>query len=253
MTFPILRRLGTVAVLVLAAGALRAEPAIIAKARAFVGTEEAINAVKSIHYVGSLVTPDPTDAKKLTYVTLDLILQSPYQQRSSSTSDRSVETTGLDGYDAWHRVGDPKDPKVARLQIVGKDKIRQLRANTWENLSFYRGLEREGGKVVDLGEATADGVKCQKIGFMHAGNLAYFRYFELATGRLVLTENEAGTTIRERGEIRVNGVRFPKSILNTVKTPDGKELSVTITFDKVTVNESFPASTFAIPSLVDLK
>ncbi|MDB6168240.1 MAG: hypothetical protein JWM88_1104 [Verrucomicrobia bacterium] len=227
----------------------RAELPIIAKARAFVGPDEALNSVKSIHYVGSLITPDPQDAKKMTYVTVEIILQAPYRQRITASSDKSVEITGLDEYDAWHRVQDPKDSSKWRMQLIGKPQIKRLRANTWENLAFYRGLEREGGKVIDQGNAPADGVRCRKIAYVHSDDIVFYRYFDELTGRLVLTENEAGVSIREQGEIRVNGIRFPKAINTTSKDPKGHEQTLTLTFDKITLNESFPASAFAIPPI----
>jgi len=59
-----------------------------------------------------------------------------------------------------------------------------------------------------------------------------------------------GMVIREKGEIVVNGIRFPKTLINTGKGPDGKEQAITITFDHVTVNETFPASVFAIQSFL---
>ncbi len=249
MIYSLLRRFALLAVLVAAATVARAELPIITKARAFVGPDAALDAVKSIHYVGSFVTPDPTDAKKMTFVTIEIVIQSPYQQRIVASSDRSVETTALDGYDAWHRVQDPKNPKAWRLSIIGKDQIRRLRANTWENLAFYRGLEREGGKVVDLGRVTADGVECQKVAFVHGDNLVFTRYFDVATGRLVMTDAGNGVTVREQGELRVNGVRFPKSVATTTPGPNGQAQTVTITFDKITVNETFASSLFAIPPL----
>ncbi|MDB6095714.1 MAG: hypothetical protein JWM32_3276 [Verrucomicrobia bacterium] len=240
-------RLATLALLSM--GWARAELPIIAKARAFVGPEDALTAVKSIHYSGSLVTPDPTDPKKMTFVTIEIIVQAPFQQRIVASSDRSIEVTGLDGYDAWHKVQDPKDSTKWKLQLVGPDPIKKLRANTWENLAFYRGLEREGGKVIDQGTVKIDGISCRKIAFVHDNSNIFFRYFDDETGRLVLTENEAGIGIREQGEIRVNGLRFPKSITTTSNGRDGKPQTVTLTFDKVSVNESFPTSTFTIPAL----
>jgi hypothetical protein len=246
MTRKLLRRLLISAVLGTAV-AMRAELPIIAKARAYVGSEEALNSVQSIHYVGSLVTPDPTDAKKMTYVAIEIILQAPYRQRTVASSDRSVEITALDTYDAWHRVQDPKDPTKWKMQLLGKNQIKRLRANTWENLAFYRGLEREGGKVVDQGAVTADGVACQKVAFIHSDDIIFYRYFDVGTGRLVMTELENGILIREQGEIRASGVRFPKAIRTTSKGPSGEDQNVTLTFDKVTVNEVFPATTFTIP------
>ena len=248
MITPSLRCLTVLAVLLFAGAGARAELPIIAKARAFVGPDAALDAIKSIHYVGSLITSDPTDARKLTYVTVDIMIQSPYRQRISNSSDKSIEVTALDSYDGWHRVQDPKDPARWKLMLLGKDQIKLLRANTWENLAFYRGLEREGGTVIDRGAATVDGVACRKIAFVHDDKIAFIRYFDEATGRLVLTEVGYGVAIRELGEIRVNGVRFPKTIITTATGADGKPQSVTVTFDKVTVNESFPDGTFAVPA-----
>ena len=134
------------------------------------------------------------------------------------------------------------------MQLLPTDQIRRQRAIAWENLAFFRGLEREGGKVLDQGPVTIAGAACRKLAFVHADNIIFYRYFDDGSGRLVLTETESGSAIREQGEIMVSGIRFPKIIVNTLKGADGKELTVTITFDQITVNESFPASTFAIPS-----
>ena len=94
---------------------------------------------------------------------------------------------------------------------------------------------------------------CQKIAFIHAPNIVFHRYFDQATGRLVLTETEAGGTLREQGEILAAGLRFPKSILTTNKLPNGGVQTVTITIEKVTVNEVFPASFFGVPGLATRK
>jgi hypothetical protein len=245
----LLRRPAAIACFLFVAMLAQAEPAIVAKARAYLGPEAALEAIKSIHYRGSFVTPDPTDAKKMTYVSIEIVVQAPFQQRIVLTSDRSLETTGLDDYDGWHRVQDPKDSSRWRLTIVPKDQLKRLRANTWENLAFYRGIERIGGKVIDLGNVTTDGIPCQKLAYVHSDDVVFVRHFERSSGRLVLTETESGLAIREKGEIRVDGVRFPKSIVTVSKDAKGKEQTVTITFDQITVNESFPASAFTMPSV----
>ena len=77
----------------------------------------------------------------------------------------------------------------------------------------------------------------------------FYRFFDLATGKVVYSETETGSTIREHGEIIVNGVRFPKSIVTVSKNPAGQPQSVTITFDKITINETFPPNFFSVPSL----
>lgn len=246
---PFCRLVSFIAVLFALAAAARAEHPIITKARAYLGSDAALNAVQSVHYTGSLMAPNPADPKALTRVTIEIIFKAPYRQRTILTSERSITTTALDNYDGWEREQDPKDASRWRLKLVAKDQIKQLRANTWENLAYYRGLEHLGGKVLDQGPATIDGVACQKFAFIHDDDIVFYRYFDPATGRLVLTETEKGNSIREQGEIMVNGIRFPKAIVSSGKGADGKEQSVTITFDTVTLNESFPDSLFAIPAL----
>jgi len=245
---PLFRRLtAALAILFVSATAARAEHPMVAKARAYLGPEAALNAVKSVHYRGSMLVPNPVDPAQPTRVAVDIIFQAPYRQRTVSSTATVTDTTALDTYDAWHRQ-DPKDKTLWRLQLLPKDQIRRQRAIVWENLGFYRGLEREGGKILDQGPVTIAGVACRKLAFVHADDIIFYRYFDAATGRLVLTETESGDSIREQGEIMVNGIRFPKVIINTNKAPSGKEQTLTITFDSITLNESFPASLFEIPS-----
>jgi hypothetical protein len=227
-----------------------AEPPIVAKARAYLGTEAALNAVRSIHQTGTMLAPNPADPAKPIPVALELIFQGPYpcRQRTTSSTDALVDTSALDNYDSWHRVQNPKNPSQYRLQLPSAEEIKRQRAMVWENVGFYRGLEKMGGKVLDQGSATRDGVACRKIAFVHAENIIFTHYFDEATGRLVLTETESGGTFREQGEITVNGVRFAKVIVTTLPGPDGKPVTVTVTWDKITVNESFPDSVFAVPA-----
>lgn len=243
-------RLGALVLSALAwtAGAVAEEPPIIAKARAFIGTEKVLNDLRSVHYVGTLVTADPADPNKQTRAAMEIIFQKPGQQCIIATSDKMVETTALDGYEGWQRVHDPKDPAKWRQSLLGPDQIKRLRANTWEDLAYFRGIEKVGGRLEDQGTAVMEGITCQKIAFIHSPSIIFYRYFDVATGRLVHTETESGGSIREQGEVVVHGVRFPRSIVTQSKTRDGKLVSVTITFDKISINEPFPAKQFAVPA-----
>jgi len=226
-----------------------AELPIIAKARAFLGSEAALNAVQSIRYAGTLVVTDSVDPVAQTPAAMDLVFQKSFQQRVQATSASRIEVTALDDYDGWQRVQDPADPTRWQQSLLGTDQIKRLRANTWENLAFFRGIERNGGRVEDQGPVTFEGIPCQKVAFIHAPNIIFYRYFELATGRLVYSETENGSSIRESGEIRVNGIRFPKSMTNTTRNAAGEMRTYTITFDRITVNEPSPPSHFAVPAL----
>ena len=115
----------------------------------------------------------------------------------------------------------------------------------WENLSYFRGIEKVGGWVKDFGPATVDGVACQKLGFYHSEALVYFRYIDVTTGRLAMTGTEDNAT-REAGEVFAGGIRFPQTMTITRKE-GGKTLIQTIVFEKITVNETFPDSLFATP------
>ena len=244
-----LRLFATACVLVFATISHAAEPPIIAKARAFVGSEAALAGLKSIHYVGTVVTVDPSDPTKQTRAAMELIFQKTEQQRIMVTTDKAIEVTALDGYEGWQRVQSAADTKQWRQTLLGTDQIKRLRANTQESLMFFRGIEKVGGRLEDQGTKPIEGVTCQKIAFIHAPNIIFYRYFDVATGRLVFTETEAGGTIREQGEMVVSGIRFPKTIVNTSKNAKGETQTVTINFEKVTVNETFPTSQFAVPGL----
>ena len=69
----------------------------------------------------------------------------------------------------------------------------------------------------------------------------------------MLTETEQGGRIKEEGEIMVNGLRFPQRVTTITKVADAKnqivDNPVVITFDKITLNETFPDSYFAVPPL----
>jgi outer membrane lipoprotein-sorting protein len=232
--------------LLTAAGA--AEPAIIGKARAYLGTEAALNAVNSVHYKGTVTTIDAADPSKQSRATIDIIVQKPNQQRIVANSERGVDTTAVDGYEGWQRFQDAANPKNNRLVVMKPDAVKRMHAQAWENLYFYRGLERQGGRIEDRGSVKVDGVDCQKVAFIHPPNVSFVRYFDTATGRLVQTDTDDGGMSREEGERIINGVRFPQRMKMTVKTAKGQTQQITITLDEITVNETFPAAVFRMPS-----
>ncbi|HEY8931919.1 MAG TPA: hypothetical protein VIM44_01260 [Rariglobus sp.] len=224
---------------------------VIARARATVGSESALKSLQSLHYTGTLTTTS-TDEKGAAHpvkVAIEIIFQRPYRQRIVATSENKIEITALDDYEGWQREQDPSDSSRWRMTLLTNDQIKRLRANTWENLSFFQGLEQRRGVVKDLGQATVDGKSCRKLAFEHGDGIVFTRYFDDATGRLALTETENGITIREEDETLVDGIRFPRKIISTNKLADGTERTVSIEFDKITVNETFADSLFAVPSM----
>ena len=224
---------------------------VIARARATVGSESALKALQSLHYAGTLTTTatDEKGAVRPVKVAIEIIFQRPYRQRIVATSENKIEITALDDYEGWQREQDPADSTRWRMTLLTNDQIKRLRANTWENLSFFHGIEQRRGSVKDLGNASVDGKNCRKLAFEHGDGIVFTRYFDDATGRLVLTETENGITIREEDETTVDGIHFPRKIISTNKLTDGTERTVSIEFDKITVNETFADSLFAVPAM----
>ena len=244
---PSLRRLSSILFLALVATtAARAEAnAVIAKARAYLGSEAALNGVKSIHYSG--VVEEDTSGEKSPGYKIDMIFQKDFQQRLVVTRADAVEITALNDYEAWHRVQDAARPTSGNTGLYSSNTVKQLRASTWENMAFFAGIEKIGGMVADDGLVELDGKKANKLSFIHEAGIIYIRYFDPETGRLLSTETDLGVKIREEGEIISAGIRFPKRIINSSTGPDGKPHSVIVTIQSVVVNETFPDELFGVP------
>jgi hypothetical protein len=229
---------------------VRAEDSLIAKARAYIGPDAALDAVHTLRMLGQLEVVDAGGDSPGT-AELEILFQKPDRQRITAVSEARTEITALDGYDAWSRVSDPKDPSKWQVTLLGPDQIKRLRANTFENLAFYRGLEARGARVEDRGAATIDGVACRKFAFIHGPDIVFTRSFEVATGRLVLTETDSGTQIREEGEIKSGGLRFPARIITVNALPDGGTRTIRVKFSEITVNPTVDSSVFAVPALTN--
>ncbi len=225
---------------------------IIAKARSYLGSESALAAVHSIHFVGTMESEETSpEGPRKVKSPIEIIFQKPYQQRILLTTATTVQTTGLDDYDGWQQVQERADPGRWRLALLQPEMIKKLRANTWENLNFYLGIEKRGGSVRVIGPATVDGVATVKVVFEHEPGISFTRYFDEATGRLVLTETDRGDRIREEGELMVSGVRFPQKVTSVGGGTDAAAKAAgnetVITFDRITINEAFAESEFEMP------
>lgn len=212
---------------------------MIAKARAYLGPEAALDGVRTIHFKGTL----ELDAN--TRVPIDIVFQKDNQQRITASAEKVIETTALDGYDAWQKRTDAAAPSRWQLTLLDAQQVKKLRANTWENLHFFKGIEKRGGRVEHGGESDVDGRTCIKLTYYHTDAIWFARYFDKATGKLMKTVTDNGSEIREEGEMVVDGIRFPKKVIS--KSPNGQV--TTITFDRLELNKPVPASEFAVPNL----
>jgi hypothetical protein len=223
--------------------------ALLEKARARLGGDTALEAVRSVHFYGTIeLSETPGAANTPMKSAVEIIFQKPTQHRLVVTSEKSIDTTALDGYFAWRRIEPAATGARPQTILLNKEQIKRLRANTWENLFFFRGIEGRGGELLDGGETERDGVKCRKLSFRYGPGIDFVRYFEVATGRLVLTETQPVGIVREEGDLLAGGVRFPKKLVTTVPAgPDGGARVITLVFDRIALNETFPASVFEEP------
>lgn len=212
---------------------------IIARARVYVGPEEALNNVTSIHYRGVLISEDGTTGK------VDIIFQKPDFQMVMVEVENIRETTALSGYDGWRKVVDLNNEADWELTLLEARQIRRLQANVWENLNWFRGIKKRSAEVVYDGRKEIDGVECDRVSYLHGDGIRFIRYFDTETGRLVLTETEQGGQIREEGEITEFGIRFPERVVTSVNDD-----SSTIEFDLVEVNKKYDEAIFDVPMLL---
>jgi hypothetical protein len=245
--------LGGAAGLLSTASAQTAEQ-IIAKAREYLGGEAALTAIQSVHFVGTLDIEQMTsEGPKVEKFGLEMLVQKPYQQLIVSTSPESIDITGLNDYDGWHRQQTGSAPGRSQLNLYSPPQIKRLRANTWENLYFFKGIEQRGGRVEVIGPAPVGDHLALKVAFNHGDGIVFYHYFDPATGKLLLSETDQGGTIRNDGELVVNGVRFPQKVLQTSKSVDAKgqiaERKLVMTFVSITCNEKLPDSDFEMPIL----
>jgi hypothetical protein len=211
----------------------------IARARARLGSEAALQGMTSVRFTGTIEV-DGANARAL-----DIIFQKPLQQRITLTGPELVEIIALDDYDGWQKRLNPKNPTQWQLTLLDGPQIKRLRAQAWDNLNFLRNIDRLRGTVRLGGEEKVDGLDCVKLVFAYYESIVLTRYYDKATARLVKTETETGVEIREEGEMFAQGIRFPRKVSNRDKS--GK--TVTMTFEKIVLNETYPASEFAVPAL----
>lgn len=225
--------------------------ATLQKARAFLGSDSARAAVKSVHYKGKLTTTVTDAAGEEVTAEADIMITfaKPYYQRIEINAPDKSEITALDDYEAWQRIQNPEDASQWRLTILDAPQVRRLRANTWENLNFFGDITAIGGEIEDLGRVSVEGRSLHKIAFIHSPAVIFYRFFDPATGALVFSETDAGAEIRETGENRVAGLKFPQQVQTTSVRPDGGKQVVLVTFDSVVVNQGIDRSKFQMPSV----
>lgn len=210
--------------------------AIIQRAREFLGGDAALDAVLSLRFKGHVTSADgKTHA-------IEIFARKPMQQLIIEESDDVRVLTGLDDYDGWRKEGPVSRPDSGRIILMAAPEIRRLRASTWQVVYYYKDVAAVGGSITLDGEEEIDGIACARVVFAHPGGVRFVRFFDKATGRLVLTRTDDGAELRESGEIIVAGVHFPKELTTTAA-----DQTTRVVFDEIAVNETYDDARFKTP------
>lgn len=225
--------------------------AVIERAREFIGGDKVLNRVTSLKLVGDLevvqdgikVKPEERTRKSK----IEFIFQKPTSQRITRDDGVNREIIGLADYDGWTRVEPIANPGKWRMAMHDVQKIRRLQASTFDSLNFFSGIESRGGRVESRGETKIDGRDAVNLAFIHPGDVVFTRSFDKKTGQLLQTVTEDGEQVREEGEQRVEGIRFPQRLVSVV-TRGEVVITATITFTEIRVNEKFDPAIFEMPN-----
>jgi len=198
----------------------------IAQARVFLGGDAALDRVQSLIYRGTFETADGVTGQ------INITLKKPASQHLEIISDDMRRVTAINEFEGWERVSRISNPDEWSMVLIDFNEFRRMRANSWENLFFFKGIERMRGTVADRGMVQFDGRNAHLLVFQYDRDLTYSRYFDPATGQLFATVNDRGQDIRESGERIVDGIRFPAEIVSRV----GDREVMKVRFTEILVN-----------------
>ncbi len=191
---------------------------LLQKARARLGSEEALKSVKSLLIEGTVrqYLYDEGDASKATQSdgTLRIIAQKKSQRRVEISTDLREEISVLDNFTGWHYIRQKQaaqpqaQPEFRNLNAA---EILASRIETVEMLNYFLAVEILDGTVTDQGIKEWKGQNARVLRIDY-DMVHYDRYFDPASGKLLATVTSYGVEIVENGELVANGIRFPKTI-----------------------------------------
>ncbi len=235
---------------------------IITRARATVGSEATLDAVKTLSFEAEV-----SDEKGAPFAKISLRYKKPYFCREIVRRTMTQESSD-DFYYPEEKVERPA-PKTFDVEIitisdgyVGVRIVRNLTENTRNisylspqdvllrrdlvdaNLGFYRSLDATRGKTTFAGTQTlADGKKQNKVRYEYSGGLTLVRAFDDATGALVSTQNGEELAFETGEKLVTGGLTFLDGSKNCDLDGNAKN---SFHFTKILVNEDIPDAEFRL-------
>ena len=209
-------------------------------ARSYLGPDDKLDAIESVHYKGSLLysTGD--------LGTIEMVYQKPMQHRMVAVIGGRREVSVLDGSEGWTTFERVVDSVPSSIEIFDPIRILIMQASVREAFNFFRKPDTRNGEILYEGKETVNGRDCNVLTYHHGDGIAYQRYIDAETGQVHKTLDSKGVEYLEEGELIVDGLRFPKKLLSTFSTAIGDQ-SMEFAYSSITLNEKLPDSDFVMP------
>jgi len=209
-------------------------------ARSYVGPDEKLDAIESIHYKGSLLYSSGDLG------TIDMVYQKPMRHRMVAVIGGRKEISVLDGSEGWTTFERVVDSVPLSMEIFDPIRILIMQASVREAFNFFRKPNTRNGEITYEGKETVKGRECVVLTYYHGDGIAYQRYIDAETGQVHKTLDSKGVEYLEEGETMVDGLRFPKKMVSTFSTAIGSQ-SMEFAYSSITLNKKLPESDFVMP------
>lgn len=209
-------------------------------ARSYVGPDEKLDAIESIHYKGSLLYSSGDLG------TIEMVYQKPMRHRMVAVIGGRKEISVLDGSEGWTTFERVVDSVPLSMEIFDPIRILIMQASVREAFNFFRKPNTRNGEITYEGKETVKGRECVVLTYYHGDGIAYQRYIDAETGQVHKTLDSKGVEYLEEGEIMVDGLRFPKKMVSTFSTAIGSQ-SMEFAYSSITLNKKLPESDFVMP------
>ncbi len=218
--------------------------AVIDKARAYLGSEEALNGIETLQYKGNITIFNEEENQE---GRVTLTFAKPFSQTIFLDLGNITKLTGYNGYEGYEQITQQvegeEEPLVGTTSLSLVE-TRRLKASSLENLGFFRPYKNLEDRASYLGQEELEGKQVDVILYEHPGGFEYKRFFDVTTGDMLKSVTESGITTIEEGDITVDGIQFTQKV--TVLTSSGKP-QFEMVFDEILVNPEIPGRSFDYP------
>ena len=211
-------------------------------ARKFLGGEEKLNAIRSVHMKGVMIFSNGDSG------TVELKMKKPAAHLFQHTINGVESTQAIFDTEAWQRQVRLDRPNAPVVDLLSVQEIIRMKANVADAFGFYARPATKKGKVTYEGTKTIDGREARALAYLYGDGVWFLRYFDAETGQLLRTLTDYGSIKTVSGEIMVDGVRFPAKQITHVKTEGGFS-SIELSFSAIEINKEFDDKLFKFPAV----